>query len=228
MENRTINLAVVAEVAQALHHLKQRIVFVGGAVVSLYTDDPAADEVRPTADVDLTIILAGFGEWMRLQEELASLSIYPDPHGPSICRYKLKDIPIDIIPAENSIIGPSNRWYKSGFENLQTVSVHGETIQILPAPCFLATKFEAFNDRGKDYRTSHDMEDIIYVLDNRTTIVDEFAQAPAEVRHFLHDELRSIFQKGLMDEVLAAHIHPLMLEERLPLVQEKIKTILSL
>jgi predicted nucleotidyltransferase len=228
MENRTINLAVVAEVAQALQHLKQRVVFVGGAVVSLYTDDPAADEVRPTADIDLTVILAGFGEWVRLQEELATLSIYPDPYGPTICRYKLKDIPIDIIPAENSLIGPSNRWYKSGFENLQTMSVHGETIQILSAPCFLATKFEAFKDRGNDYRTSHDIEDIIYVIDNRTTIVDEIAQSPAEIRQFLQKELKSIFQKGLMDEVLAAHIHPLMLEERLPLAQEKINQILSL
>ena len=228
MENRTINLAVVAEVAQALQHLKQRVVFVGGAVVSLYTDDPAADEVRPTADIDLTVILAGFGEWVRLQEELATLSIYPDPYGPTICRYKLKDIPIDIIPAENSLIGPSNRWYKSGFENLQTMSVHGETIQILSAPCFLATKFEAFKDRGNDYRTSHDIEDIIYVIDNRTTIVDEIAQSPAEIRQFLQKELKSIFQKGLMDEVLAAHIHPLMLEERLPIVQEKINQILSL
>jgi predicted nucleotidyltransferase len=228
MENRTINLAVVAEVAQALQHLKQRVVFVGGAVVSLYTDDPAADEVRPTADIDLTVILAGFGEWVRLQEELATLSIYPDPYGPTICRYKLKDIPIDIIPAENSLIGPSNRWYKSGFENLQTMSVHGETIQILSAPCFLATKFEAFKDRGNDYRTSHDIEDIIYVIDNRTTIVDEIAQSPAEIRQFLHKELKSIVQKGLMDEVLAAHIHPLMLEERLPLSLEKINQILSL
>ena len=228
MENRTINLAVVAEVAQALQHLKQRVVFVGGAVVSLYTDDPAADEVRPTADIDLTVILAGFGEWVRLQEELATLSIYPDPYGPTICRYKLKDIPIDIIPAENSLIGPSNRWYKSGFENLQTMSVHGETIQILSAPCFLATKFEAFKDRGNDYRTSHDIEDIIYILDNRTTIVDEIAQSPAEIRQFLQEELKSIFQKGLMDEVLAAHIHPLMLEERLPLSLKKINQILSL
>ena len=41
MENRKINIAVVAEVAQALKELKDQMVFVGGAVVSLYTDDPA-------------------------------------------------------------------------------------------------------------------------------------------------------------------------------------------
>jgi hypothetical protein len=47
MENRTINIAVVAEVAKALKNIKKDMVFVGGAVVSLYTDDPAADEIKP-------------------------------------------------------------------------------------------------------------------------------------------------------------------------------------
>lgn len=39
------------------------MVFVGGAVVSLYTDDPAADEIRPTSDIDLTVMLMSYGEW---------------------------------------------------------------------------------------------------------------------------------------------------------------------
>jgi hypothetical protein len=55
MENRTINIGVVAEVAKALAELKKQMVFVGGAVVSLYADDPAADEIRSTADIDMTI-----------------------------------------------------------------------------------------------------------------------------------------------------------------------------
>ena len=55
MENRTINTAVVAEVARALKDLKQHMVFVGGAIVSLYADEPAADEIRPTQDIDKTL-----------------------------------------------------------------------------------------------------------------------------------------------------------------------------
>lgn len=31
-----------------------------------------------------------------------------------------------------------------------------EGIQILSAPCYLAIKFEAFNGRETNYRTSHD------------------------------------------------------------------------
>jgi hypothetical protein len=36
LENKTINIGVVAEVAEALGELNKDMVFVGGAVVSLY------------------------------------------------------------------------------------------------------------------------------------------------------------------------------------------------
>lgn len=45
----------MAEVAEALKDVKDQMVFVGGAVVSLYTDDPAADEIRPTQDIDMAL-----------------------------------------------------------------------------------------------------------------------------------------------------------------------------
>jgi len=54
------------------------MVFVGGAVISLYTDDPATDEVRPTSDIDLTIQLASFAEWTKIQSRLAELRFYPE------------------------------------------------------------------------------------------------------------------------------------------------------
>jgi hypothetical protein len=60
------------------------------------------------------------------------------------------------MPSENSPIGPSNRWYAVGIENFWQVKVEDVTVNILSAPCYLATKFEAFNSRGSDYRTSHD------------------------------------------------------------------------
>ena len=63
MENRIINITVVAEVAKALKDIKEAMVFVGGAVVSLYTDDPAADEIRPTQDVDMTLNIVNLSHW---------------------------------------------------------------------------------------------------------------------------------------------------------------------
>lgn len=227
MENRTINIAVVAEVAQALKEIKQDMVFVGGAIVSLYTDDPAADEIRPTQDIDMTLNIVNLSHWEKVQVQLAALGFYPDPFGHAICSYKYKDIPVDIMAAEDGPLGPANRWYKIGFENLWTAKAKDQEIFILSAPCYLATKFEAFNDRGTDCRTNHDMEDIIYVLDNRINIVEEITKDDKRIAQFIKEQLQNLINKGLMQEVLMAHIHPLMIEERLPIVEDKITQILN-
>lgn len=227
MENRTINIAVVAEVAEALKDIKQDMVFVGGAVVSLYTDDPAADEIRPTQDIDMTLNIINLSHWEKVQTQLGALGFHPDPFGHAICSYKYKDIPVDIMATEDGPLGPANRWYKIGFENLWTAKAKDQDIKILSAPCYLATKFEAFNDRGSDYRISHDIEDIIYVLDNRIGIVEEIENDDTRIANFIKEQLQNITNKGLLQEVLMAHIHPLMLDERLPIVEEKITQILN-
>lgn len=228
MENRTINIEVVAEVAAALKDIKEDMVFVGGAVVSLYTDDPAADEIRPTQDIDLTLNIINLHHWEAVQEKLGTLGFYPDPFGHAICSYKYKDIPVDIMAAEDGPLGPANRWYKIGFENLWTAKAKDQKIKILSAPCYLATKFEAFNDRGTDYRTSHDIEDIITVLDNRINIVDEIKLDNDTIRAFIIQELKTIIDKGILQEILMSHIHPLVITERLPIINEKITQILTL
>jgi predicted nucleotidyltransferase len=227
LKNRTINIAAVAEVAEALQHFKKEMVFVGGAVVSLYTDDPAADEIRPTQDIDMTINIVNLSHWQHIQKQLSVLGFHPDPFGHAICSYKFKDIPVDIMAAEDGPFGPSNRWYKIGFNNLWTAKAKNQEIKILSAPCYLATKFEAFNNRGSDYRTSHDMEDIIYVLDNRVGIVEEIRKDNAQIAHFIKEQFQNIIHKGMLQEVLVAHIHPLMLAQRLPIVEDKITQIIN-
>jgi hypothetical protein len=227
MENRVINIATVAEVAVALQELKDQMVFIGGAVVSVYTDDPSADEIRQTSYVDLTNNLLNYADWAQMQERLAGLGFSPDPDGHAICSYLYKGISIDIMPAEDGPIGPANRWYKVGFENLWTTKVKEQEISILSAPCFLATKFEAFKDRGTDYRTSHDFEDIIYVLDNRTTIVTEINEDHPEVKQFIKEELIKIYESNTFTEIVSCHIHPLIVEDRLPILMEKIEKIIT-
>ena len=122
-------------------------------------------------------------------------------------------------------MGPANKWYKVGFDNIQEADAAGEKIQILTAPCFLATKFEAFKDRGGDHRMSHDFEDIIYVLDNRINIVQEILEGDPQVYAFLKEELRGILNMSHATEILSCHIHPLVVEERFPVLLNKIQTI---
>lgn len=96
----------------------------------------------------------------------------------------------------------------------------------MSAPYFLATKFEAFKNRGfNDYRGSHDFEDIIFVLDNRTTIVNEILNAEEEVKSFLKKEILFLKNHKNADEILSMHIHPLIVKERFGLLIEKINFI---
>jgi len=225
MKNRTINLGVVAEIAQALGDLNQSVVFVGGAVVSVYADDPAADEIRPTQDVDLTLTLLDFNQ-QELDKQLASLGFHPDIHGHAICSYHYNDIAVDIMAATDTMRGPTNRWYQVGFESLQTIEIQSTPVQILSAPCYLATKFEAFNHRGQnDYRTSHDFEDIIYVIDNHTAIIDDVLTSDQSIQVFLKSEIEKILNSSYADEILSAHLHPLIEEQRYPLLLKKLKAI---
>lgn len=221
MENKIINLHTVGKVAKGLKNLKDEMIFVGGAVISLYTDDVAAEEIRPTYDVDLAVHLLNYGEWVDLQEKLADLSFYPNPEGHAICNYLYNGIEIDIMPAEDSPIGPSNKWYAIGMKDLWQMEIEDVTINILSAPCYLATKFEAFNSRGSDYRTSHDFEDIIYVLDNRKSIVEEIKNTDPTIHDFLAEEFRKINSNNSSEEIYSAHIHPLIVQDRLPLLLSK-------
>ena len=62
----------------------------------------------------------------------------------------------------------------------------GVTILLISAPAFMATKFEAFLDRGRgDVLGSHDLEDIVNVLDGRPELVSEIASAEPELRQYL-------------------------------------------
>lgn len=57
-------------IAEGLDYLLSKVVFVGGAVTSLYYDDPAAQKIRPTKDVDFIIEIYSNSEYSQLEEEL--------------------------------------------------------------------------------------------------------------------------------------------------------------
>src|SRR5205085_5613086 len=60
-------------------------------------------------------------------------------------------------------------------------------------PLFIATKLDAFHGRGGgDIVASHDLEDIIAVVDGRREIVSEVAAASADDREYIASELRPL------------------------------------
>ena len=57
MNYKNSNEALIRTIALALGELNEKVVYVGGSVVSLYADDSAAEETRPTKDIDNLVFL---------------------------------------------------------------------------------------------------------------------------------------------------------------------------
>jgi len=57
---------------------------------------------------------------------------------------------------------------------------------------FCATKLEAFAGRGKhDYQSSHDLEDLMAVVDGRPKLAGDIRSGPEDVRAYIATEFGS-------------------------------------
>ena len=90
---------------------------------------------------------------------------------------------------------------------------------------FLATKWEAYKNRGGDYRMSHDFEDIIYIIDNNLNLVDDIIEADKDVQLFLKEMCNEILSHPSRNEIIECHINPFTANERKELIIEKLKKI---
>ncbi len=56
--------------------MNDRVVYVGGAIVSLYINDPAAEDIRPTKDIDISLEILTLGELEKLRVLLTEKKFY--------------------------------------------------------------------------------------------------------------------------------------------------------
>lgn len=201
-----INVTRIKAVNNALGELRNEVVFVGGATVSLYADR-AAPEVRPTDDVDVLVEIGSRKDFAALEEQLRKIGFQNDTSSKFVGRYLLPGLIVDIMPTNEEILGFSNRWYSQGFKNAIEFEIDEQnTIKIFPAPYFIASKIEAFKNRGKgDGRTSSDFEDIIFVLENRRSVWEEMNNAPAQLKEYLLHEFHVLYNNTYIEEWIYAH-----------------------
>ncbi len=191
--NHHNNIIRIKAVNGALGELRDKVVFVGGATISLYPDRQIF-EPRPTDDIDVIVEIFNYTGRVKLEEKLRAIGFHNDPESKVVCRYRIDGIIVDIMPTDDDSIGFRNQWYPEGFQNaIEQIIDDQTTVKILSAPYFIATKMEAFKSRGNnDGRTSHDFEDIIYLLENRSTIWQEMKDAPENVKAYLIEEFNKL------------------------------------
>lgn len=201
------NLLRIKAVYDALEELAKDVVFVGGATVSLYTDR-VAEEVRPTDDIDILIELVSYQGYADIEEKLRQKGFINDWESGVICRYKVQGIIVDVMPTSDRILGFSNKWYTPGFSNAIDYTLDEKhVIKIFSPPYFLATKLEAFKNRGhEDGRTSTDFEDIVYFLNNRSTIWKELQNTEPHLKTYIVDSFRDLLNNKYIDEWISVHL----------------------
>jgi predicted nucleotidyltransferase len=209
--------------------LCKRMVFVGGAAAGLLITDLAVPSIRRTDDVDVVTNAKALDDYHRLGAHLRTLGFVDDlrPEAP-ICRWIVDGITVDVMPTKEEILGFTNRWYVMSVATAQTHELpSGIKIKVIRAPEFLATKLEAFYGRGKsDFLFSHDMGDIVSVIDGRDSLVSECQNSERSLREYLALQFQGLLKITAFVDSLPGHLPPdPASQERLFQLIEKIHSI---
>jgi hypothetical protein len=200
-------------------------VHASGAVAGLLVTDPLADSVRATRDVD-AVVNANRSTFYRIEEQVAQLGFARDASSDVICRWvhKASGLLFDLMPVQPEVLGFSNRWYPYAVQTAVPVTLgDGITIRLVSAVAFVATKLEAFASRGGgDFMSSHDLEDVLNIVDGREELVKEMATAPADLRQ----AVASAFTALLTNPDFANVLPGLMAEpERAGLAMDRLRSL---
>lgn len=227
------NVAMMERVAERLGEpLRDKLVFVGGAVAGLLITDPGQPAIRPTEDVDLIFHAAGRADHRRIETALRQRGFVNDvSRDAPICRWRVGGVTVDVMPTKESILGFSNRWYPLALATAQVERLpSGTTIRLVTAPVFIATKFEAFANRGKgDYLFSHDLGDVISVADGRDELVEECRHADPELKDYLRNRVRALLASSAFLAALPGHLPgDAASQERVPDLEGKLHLLAAL
>jgi predicted nucleotidyltransferase len=231
IENNHPNILILEKALDSLGVLANEMVFIGGCATGLLITDQGAPPIRPTIDVDVLVKVSSLTGYYSLAEKLRLMGFSEDmrPEAP-ICRWVKREVVLDVMPTHSDILGFGNQWYAPAFKAARFVSMpSGSKIRILPAPYFLATKFEAFQGRGReDYLASRDMEDIISVLDGRAEIVKDIQDTDSLLRKYLKDQIGFLLKNRLFLEALPGHLpSDAMSQERVNIILERMRQIVK-
>ena len=207
LKNTQINREVTKRIAHALGEMNERVVYVGGAIVSHYIDDPSAEDVRPTKDIDISMKIASLNELEKIRQELIKRGFTQSHDDNVICRFRYDDILLDVMATKQIGWAPGNEWFEAGFDHFIIKKIDEIDIKLLSLPYFLASKFAAFYDRGKtDPRTSNDFEDIVYILNHTPDIKDQILESDQRVRTYLKKVFLHILNDKTLQEAVMGNL----------------------
>ncbi|MFT6202795.1 MAG: hypothetical protein ACI9V1_001126 [Spirosomataceae bacterium] len=203
------NIVRLQVIAKALEEVVEKVIFVGGAVVELYCDDPAKEESRPTDDIDVVVELISYSKFAYLEDKLRAAGFANETNSGVICRYVYHDIIVDIMPTSGEVLGFTNKWYEVGAKNTTPLTLsNGQNITLFQLLYFIGSKFEALKSKrhGSDYRLNSDFEDIIYLFNNRTTIENDITSAESNIKDYIIEQIILLCKRPFITDEISANL----------------------
>ncbi len=223
------NLELLTLAVERLGELTDVMVFLGGCATGLLITDAAAPPIRITRDVDAIVQVLSIADYRQLEKQLRAHGFSEDNSTDApICRWISGEVVLDVMPTDPRILGFGNQWYAAASENAETIQLpSGRHIRMVSAPYFLVTKLEAFDGRGEgDYLMSHDIEDIIAVLDGRSSVVTEVKNATPVLAKELASRFRHLLSDRQFIEAISGHMPTDSISQaRVPIIVAIIKQL---
>jgi hypothetical protein len=204
-------------------------VFTGGCIVSLLITDAAAPPPSWTKDIDAVLEIKTYHDFSVLERSLEKAGFTRELHDKAgIFAWQWKEVRVDILPSEpNELFSSVNTWFPALLRDAELIEItQGKYAWIASAPCFIATKLEAFFNRGKgDYLASKDIEDIIAVVDGRKELFDEMKFCDPTLKDFVSRSFREFLSIPAFRDAVVGSVGG---EGREPIVFERLDQIASL
>lgn len=226
------NMEILMLAVNQLEELADEMVFLGGCATGLLITDSASPPIRVTRDVDAIVQVATKREYYQLAGKLREKGFSEDmSDGAPLCRWTNEDVVLDVMPTDPDILGFGNEWYAIAADNtFEYRFANGKSIQVVTAPYFLITKIEAFEGRGNgDFISSHDIEDMIAVLEGRPELFGDITSADEGIKSALADKFRTLLSDEKFMQSIPGHLPgDSVSQQRVPYIIKVIEQIFAL
>lgn len=207
------SVEMISIIARALGELVDDVVFIGGCATPLLVEEAAQPDARMTEDVDFVIQAAAYGDYQQFAERIRAKGFQEDMNGEldgggPLCRWILPAaggrLIVDVMPTQADILGFSNPWYPAAFDTANRVTLpDGTDIRLVAPLYFLATKFDAWFQRGGGDLAHKDIEDIVFVLECRPRLSIEFMdETSAPLKAYIRDQSQQLLNMPNLTNML--------------------------
>ena len=214
--------------------LLEEVVFVGGATIHIWITEPTAPPLRATDDVDVICDVTTRAGYYRLAERLRARDLHETPDEPVVCRWRHRpsQLAIDVMPVAEEVLGFTNDWYEVAIETaVERELPSGTVIRAAHPGAVVATKLAAWKGRGGgDVLASHDLHDIMALIDGRPELAGELRNDDLRLLSFVTSELAALRDSPLYEYLLqsATSGYSTVAADRAELLRQRVADLIEL